>query len=41
MGAGAKHRLVFIDRLLATLVHLHLVITSSRDVMTRTRGAVI
>ncbi|MFC7810136.1 transposase family protein [Streptomyces olivaceus] len=22
MGAGAKHRLVFIDRLLATLVHL-------------------
>ncbi|MFC9394592.1 transposase family protein [Streptomyces sp. NPDC057027] len=22
MGAGAKHRLVFVDRLLATLVHL-------------------
>ncbi|MFG2162912.1 MULTISPECIES: helix-turn-helix domain-containing protein [Streptomyces] len=61
MGAGAKRRLVFIDRLLATLVHLRhgtthdvlacwfgvdcstitRAVTSSRDVMTRTRGAVI
>jgi hypothetical protein len=23
VGVGAKHRLVFVDRLLATLVHLH------------------
>jgi hypothetical protein len=27
LGAGAKHRLVFIDRLLATLVHLRLGVT--------------
>ncbi len=27
MGAGAKHRLVFVDRLLATLVHLRHAVT--------------